>query len=108
MLFRDTLLAVACYAIAINTIGFLAFAWDKHRARNGMWRVPERTLLSIVAVGGTIGAVVCQRALRHKTMKEPFRTYLLLIALAQLVLLLALCFPQVREGLWILLSQTSR
>ncbi|WP_394885732.1 DUF1294 domain-containing protein (plasmid) [Mesorhizobium sp. AaZ16] len=48
----------SAYVVVINMAGFLAFAWDKHCARNGLWRVPERTLLSIAAVGGTIGALV--------------------------------------------------
>ncbi|WP_394889558.1 DUF1294 domain-containing protein [Mesorhizobium sp. AaZ16] len=92
------MLLFAAYVLVINMAGFLAFAWDKHCARNGMWRVPERALLSIAAVGGTIGALVGQRALRHKTSKEPFRTYLFLIAGLQAFWLFFFCFPNVLEG----------
>lgn len=102
MSFADALFAVAAYAFAINLAGFLAFAWDKRCARKGMWRVPERTLLTLAAIGGTIGAVVGQRALRHKTHKEPFRTYLLSIVVIQVIVVIAsvaLCFPQVRNAL---------
>jgi uncharacterized membrane protein YsdA (DUF1294 family) len=96
----DVLLAAASYAAAINLASFLAFAWDKRCARKGMWRVPERTLLTLAAVGGSIGAVVGQRTLRHKTSKEPFRTYLLLIIVLQVAVAVALSFPQVRDALW--------
>jgi uncharacterized membrane protein YsdA (DUF1294 family) len=107
MPFADTLLAITSYVIGINLAGFLAFAWDKHCARNGIWRVPERTLLTLAVVGGTVGVIVGQRALRHKTRKEPFRSYLLLIVAIQVIVLLALCFPKVRSALWTLLQQTS-
>ncbi len=52
MPFAETFIVIACYAIGINLAGFLAFAWDKHCARNGMWRVPERTLLTLAAYRG--------------------------------------------------------
>lgn len=99
MAFADTLFAIASYAIGINMAGFLAFAWDKHCARNGMWRVPERTLLTLAVAGGTVGVIVGQQALRHKTRKEPFRTYLLTIVVIQVIVVLMLCFPQVRSAL---------
>ena len=76
-----------------------AFAWDKHCARNGMWRVPERTLLGMALIGGTIGAVAAQHGLRHKTRKEPFRTQLYLIAGLQVVALGALAFPPVQDAM---------
>ena len=100
MPFPKALLVVASYAIAINLIGFLLFALDKHCAQNGMWRVSEKTLLMSAIVGGSIGVVVGQQALRHKTSKEPFRTYLLIILVVQAVLLIALCFPEVRNSFW--------
>ncbi len=100
----DKLLAIASYAIAVNLGGFLAFAWDKHRARLGLWRVSERTLLTLALVGGTVGVIFGQQLLRHKTRKEPFRTYLLLIAVIQLVVMTALLFPQTRNALWALLQ----
>ena len=86
---------VGIYLCLINLATLGAFAWDKHCARNGMWRVPERTLLSMAFFGGTIGAVVAQHSLRHKTRKEPFRTHLHMIAGLQVVALGAFAFPAV-------------
>lgn len=44
----------------------------------------------LAAIGGTPGAFIGQTVLRHKTRKQPFVTYLLLIAVAQVVGLIAL------------------
>ncbi len=96
----ETFLAIASYFGAVNAAAFLAFAWDKHCARAGLWRVPERSLLAIAAIGGSVGAIVAVRHLRHKTRKEPFRTILYAIAVAQVVGALSLFVPQVRNEVW--------
>jgi uncharacterized membrane protein YsdA (DUF1294 family) len=94
-----TLPAAALYLVAVNAVTILAFAWDKHLARSGHWRVSERTLLTLAGAGGTVGALVAGQVLRHKTYKEPFRTRLRLIALVQVIVLglVALGFPEVRD-----------
>jgi uncharacterized membrane protein YsdA (DUF1294 family) len=71
------------YLLIINAAVFGAFASDKHRAVEGSWRIPERVLLQMAAVGGIFGALAAQQLLRHKTRKEPFRTQLWLIAAIQ-------------------------
>jgi uncharacterized membrane protein YsdA (DUF1294 family) len=89
-------LGIAAYVALVNAVTFLVFAWDKYCAENGKWRVPERTLLTLAAAGGTPGAMAGQRWLRHKTRKEPFRSRLIRIAILQVVALLALSLPPVR------------
>jgi uncharacterized membrane protein YsdA (DUF1294 family) len=95
----QVLLWGAGYLALINLAGFLTFAWDKHCARNGMWRVPESTLLMLAATGGSPAMIAGQYALRHKTWKEPFRTNLRTIAVVQAIGLVALLFPQTRDAL---------
>jgi uncharacterized membrane protein YsdA (DUF1294 family) len=94
-----TILVAAAYIAVISFATFLVFAWDKHCARNGRWRVPERTLLGMAAIGGTLGAIAAQHGLRHKTRKEPFRTHLYLIAGAQVVVPSAMLIPAVRDAI---------
>jgi uncharacterized membrane protein YsdA (DUF1294 family) len=100
----NLLLSIAAYVLAINALEFLAFAWDKHCARKGMWRISESTLLLLALIGGSAGAIAGQRVLRHKTRKEPFRTNLLVIAGLQVIALVALAFPDIRNALWNFLS----
>ena len=60
------------YLIAINFITFAAFGWDKAQAESGGWRVPEKTLVFYVAIGGLIGALAGRKLFRHKTRKHGF------------------------------------
>lgn len=81
---------IAVYLVAISALCFLLFAWDKFCAIHGYWRIPERTLLMLAAIGGTPGAFIGQTVLRHKTRKQPFVAYLLLIAALQILGLITL------------------
>jgi len=67
---------VLLYLGAANVTAFALFAADKRRAALDLRRIPERTLLGWAALGGVFGAVAAQQLLRHKTRKEPFRTWL--------------------------------
>lgn len=72
---------------AANIMAFAAFAYDKRMARLGGWRVSENTLLMLALLGGSVGAVVAQQRLRHKTVKQPFRATLCLIIILQIAAL---------------------
>lgn len=68
----------------LQAAAFCLFWFDKSQARNGDWRIRERTLL-LAALFGGIGAWFAQHLLRHKTRKEPFRTLLGAAALIHLL-----------------------
>lgn len=69
--------------LPVNLVAFTLFAMDKRRARMGLRRLSERTLLLWALIGGTPGAFLGRHVFRHKTRKQPFSTLLWLIAAAQ-------------------------
>lgn len=69
--------------LPVNLVAFTLFAMDKRRARMGLRRFSERTLLLWALIGGTPGAFLGRHVFRHKTRKQPFSTLLWLIAAAQ-------------------------
>lgn len=101
-------LDVLWYAVGAAFLGFLILGWgvgripplvplaysplsllalvlywrDKRAARRGDWRTPEGTLQLVALIGGWPGALIAQRALRHKSGKSAFlATFWVLVAL---------------------------
>ena len=79
-----TALQALAWLAVLNSWTFIRFRQDKRRAAAGHWRVSESELLSLAFLGGTPAAFAARHVLRHKTRKQPFSTYLSLIAAAQI------------------------
>jgi uncharacterized membrane protein YsdA (DUF1294 family) len=60
------------YFLILNGIAFTLTAYDKHLAKAQKRRIPERTLLSFVFFGGTIGSGFAMVVYRHKTSKTAY------------------------------------
>ncbi|WP_028913269.1 DUF1294 domain-containing protein [Prevotella sp. MA2016] len=73
--------------IGINVLTFFVYGWDKWKAKQGKWRIPEATLLMLAFAGGTIGALLGMQVWHHKTMHLKFKYGLPLIFLAQIALI---------------------
>jgi uncharacterized membrane protein YsdA (DUF1294 family) len=78
------------YLVAVNVVAYVVYWLDKRRAQSGGRRVPERELLLWAAAGGSLGAWLAMRRLRHKTRKPWFRVALLSIIAAQVAALVYL------------------
>lgn len=63
---------IIIYFIVINIIGFLIMYIDKQKAKKGKWRIPEKVLFIITALGGGIGTIAGMYTFRHKTQKIAF------------------------------------
>lgn len=72
----------------INLIAFLLMYLDKQNARAGTWRIPEKLLFEIAALGGGVGGTVGMLRFRHKTKHWYFRFGFPILAGLQLVFLL--------------------
>lgn len=60
------------YFLVVNFFGFAITGYDKYLAKAQKRRIPEKTLLSLVAFGGTIGSGIAMLFFRHKTAKPFF------------------------------------
>lgn len=74
------------YIICINLIGFFIMWLDKHKARKGSWRIPEKTLFIITAIGGGIGTTAGMFVFRHKTKKLNFLIGFPFITILEIIL----------------------
>ena len=63
---------IIIYFVIINVLGFLIMYIDKRKAKYGRWRIPEKTLILIALLGGSIGCLVGMYTFRHKTQKIRF------------------------------------
>ena len=63
---------IIIYFVVINIIGFFIMWLDKQKAKKGAWRIPEKTLFIITALGGGIGTIAGMYTFRHKTQKLGF------------------------------------
>ncbi|MFI3202489.1 MAG: DUF1294 domain-containing protein [Eubacteriales bacterium] len=63
---------IASYIILINATSFFMMGFDKKKARNHQWRIPESTLMIIALIGGSVGALVGMFFFHHKTKKTKF------------------------------------
>ncbi len=81
--------ATVIYLLAANALAFWAFLRDKKAAIAGHRRIPEDRLLAIAFLGGSLGAKLAQKLLRHKIRTEPFRQQLNGVIAVQILALAA-------------------
>ncbi|MEQ3657776.1 MAG: DUF1294 domain-containing protein [Glaciecola sp.] len=60
--------------IALSSLSFTLYAYDKWQAKRGGWRTQESTLHLFALLGGWPGAAMARQYLRHKSSKPSFRT----------------------------------
>lgn len=76
---------ILIYILIINVITFFMMWFDKHEAKIGDWRVPERTLFLLVLLGGGIGGIAGMYVFRHKTRKWYFKIGFPAILIIQII-----------------------
>lgn len=83
---------ILIYLLIINIIGFFIMWLDKHKAKNGQWRIPEKTLFIVTLLGGGIGTISGMYKFRHKTKKLAFTIGLPTITILEVVLAIYMIF----------------
>ena len=60
------------YLAVISLVSVITTAWDKFCAKRDMWRVPEKTLIIMSILGGSVAMYVTMKTIRHKTKHPKF------------------------------------
>ena len=61
------------YLVVVNVLAFALYGIDKYKAKAGAWRIPEKTLLGIAVLGGSVGAIAGMKTFHHKPKHWYFR-----------------------------------
>lgn len=78
---------IVIYLSVINMLTFCVYGIDKRKAIRKQWRVPERTLLFLAVIGGSIGALAGMQVFRHKTRHLKFKLGVPGILVVQVIIL---------------------
>lgn len=85
---------LAIYLFAINAVGFLTMAVDKHRAQTHRWRVRESAMFLEALAGGSLGVLMGMYLCRHKTRHKRFTITIPILLLVQLAVVLIIALAQ--------------
>ena len=77
--------ALFIYLVLINAVSFLLMLVDKLKAKKNLWRIPEKTLFLVAALGGSVGSLLGMYLVRHKTQHLTFTLGMPLILALQVV-----------------------
>ena len=76
------------YFLIISAVSVFACMLDKHNAKYGKWRISEKTLFGLSAIGGAFGMYLTMITIRHKTRHKSFMIGLPFMFLVHAVTLL--------------------
>ena len=78
---------ITIYLIVISLLAVFLTLRDKRAARRQKWRVKERTLLLVSALGGSAAMLLTMLAVRHKTKHAKFMIGIPVIMALQIIAL---------------------
>ena len=81
---------IIAYYVFINIVAFAMYGADKYFAKKDMWRISEKALLGVAAIGGAFGAYAGMQTFRHKTKHAKFNVTVPVLMVAHAGLLLYL------------------
>ena len=93
---KTIILAVLAVVVVMNIAAFALMGHDKKMARQGKWRVPEKTLFLVTACFGGLGGVLGMKVFHHKTQHWYFRVFFPVLLIIQIALLVAGAYLLIR------------
>jgi uncharacterized membrane protein YsdA (DUF1294 family)/cold shock CspA family protein len=91
--------------LAMSSITYFFYYFDKSAAQKGEWRTQESTLHLLALFGGWPGALVAQQRLRHKSIKRSFRLVFRSTMVLNSCAFIVLIYPSAVETLNLLIKQ---
>ena len=86
---KTIILAALAMLVVTNLISFFLMGHDKKCARQGKWRVPEKTLFLAAVCFGGLGGVLGMKVFHHKTKHWYFKVFFPALLVIQVALLAA-------------------
>ncbi len=83
-------IAVIAYAAIISIVSVIMTVKDKSCAKKGKWRVPEKTLFILSALGGSVAMYITMKTIRHKTQHKRFMIGIPAIMVVQALLIVGI------------------
>ena len=74
------------YYLLINLVTLAIWGWDKYAAIARLRRIPEKTLLLLIALGGLGGSLLGMAVFHHKTRHGIFYVVPLVVLVPHLLL----------------------
>ena len=79
---------ISLYLAVINIIGIIVTVHDKIAAKKNKWRVSEKALFILSAIGSGISVYITMILIRHKTKHKRFMIGIPLIVIIEIILIL--------------------
>jgi uncharacterized membrane protein YsdA (DUF1294 family) len=80
------------YLLIVNAAGFVFMLADKYKAKKSLWRIPEKILIGIALIGGSLGCIGGMYAVCHKTKHLKFTLGIPLILAVQIIAAIIILF----------------
>lgn len=79
---------IITYLIFISVFAVIVTVYDKILAITNKRRIPERTLMIVSVLGGSLAMYLTMQLIRHKTRKTKFMVGLPIVILLQVALII--------------------
>ena len=75
---------IAIYLVIISIVAIVLTLKDKRAAKRNSWRVEEKLLFLVSAIGGSLAMLLTMKAVRHKTHHKRFMVGIPVIIILQI------------------------
>ncbi len=83
---KEIIILLTVLLAVYNLIVFCVYGYDKRCAIKDKWRVPEKVLIGLAFLGGSVGAYLGMSIFRHKTKHTKFTVLVPLALLIHMVI----------------------